>query len=139
MVKKKKSESLNELIIQWDGILKATGFKDIEKNIRGERVLIQFASNCYKQADELTVESKRSYYDQIQYHLHRQVFDNSIDQTVMTMIGEGHKINQVVEALGRRGHRIHRQTCRFIIRRYEVIWGMRVWTHKQMNLKTPTR
>ena len=130
-----KKQDLKSLVREWDLILAATGFKDIERTVGNDRVLIQFSSNAYRQADELTRESKIAYFDAICEKLNQTSFDNETDRYVMQKFSEGVRINQIVEELRSRGIGIHRQTCRYIIRRYETRWGIRTWSNKQMNLK----
>jgi hypothetical protein len=139
MTKCRKKTELSRLIEEWDNILKATGFKDIERTIEGERVLVQFASNVYRQADPLTRESKMSYYEQMASRAQEFQFLSEMDRIVMMMIVEGSKIKAIVEELNHRGYKVHRQTIRFIRRRYENEWGVKVWSLKQMNLKTNTK
>lgn len=131
----RKRQNLPALQREWDLILAATGFKDIEKTIGRDRVLIQFASNAYRQADQLTRESKIAYYDLLCEKINTSAFLNEVDRRVMTMYSQGAKIKQIIDELTHSGHSIHRQTCRFIIRRYESIWGIKAWSNKQQNLK----
>lgn len=132
----RKKQELKQLLQYWDEILKATGFQDIERTIGGERVLIQYSSNVYRQAEEVVRESKISYFEQVSEKVNEHQFEDSIEQTIMSLIGEGSRIKEIVDLLNKKGISIHRQTVRFIIRRYETQWGIKIWRNKQMNLKT---
>jgi len=135
-VRRKNDPQLERLLDEWDEILRATGFKDIERRIGHDRVLIQYSSNCYRQADPTTRESKESYYEQLSAKVQTHRFENETDRFVMFHIADGVRIKTIVELLAEMGQSIHRQTIRFIIRRYENLWGIKMWSNRQMNLKT---
>lgn len=135
MRKLRKNPELERLLDEWDEILKATGFKDIEKRIGHERVLVQYASNCYRQADPTTRETKESYYEQLSAAVQSHQFRDEIERFIMLQVADGARIKTIVELLSQMGHTIHRQTVRFVIRRHETLWGIKVWSSRQMNLK----
>lgn len=124
---------------EWEARLQASGFEDAEKIIDGERVLIQNAANAFRQADSLTVEQKTAYFDQMSQAVHNEEFTNEIDSLVMHRTAEAVKIKDIVSEIKSLGYTIHRQTVRFIIRRYENKWKIKQWTHKQMYLRVPTK
>lgn len=133
----RKKQDLKALQKEWDEILAATGFQDIERTIDGERALIQYASYPYRRATDSNVrENKLSYYAQISSMIHDEKFPNEIERLIMTRIGDGAQIQEIVMEIRKSGQNIHRQTVRYIIRRYENKWGIKSWTQKQMYLKT---
>lgn len=134
-----KKVNLTKLYEEWNKKLRDSGFIDIEKVIGKERVLIQHASNSYRQADKLSRESKSEYYSLISEHLNKTFFDNNIDEKVMRLLSEGYKISEIVKKINTNGMYIHRQTVRFIIRRYENKWNIKRWNAKQMNRKVVIR
>lgn len=139
MARPRKKQDLKLLQKEWDEILKASGFKDIERRIGNDLVLIQYASNVYRQAEPVIRENKAAYYEQISSWIHEHKFANESEKIIMNMIGQGARIKEVVQRLESMGVGVHRQTVRFIIRRYETEWGIKVWSNKQMNLKMPIK
>lgn len=135
MSRRQNNKELKRLIEEWDQILLATGFKDIEKTVNGMRVLSQFSSNAYRHADKEVIESKIEYFSKISERVFSFTFGNEVDKSVMEMYSVGSKIKHIVDELSRKGLEINRNTIRFIIRRHEHWWGIRVWTNKKMNLR----
>lgn len=135
MAKFYQSREFRELEKQWDEYLKLSGFEDAERIKNGERVLRQNSSNSYRQAGDDEREAKLQYFQTLCAHFYRTEFPNPVDKLVMAMVSDGRSIKFIVFELSRSGHPTHRQTIRFIIRRYEHLWGIRVWTAKQRNLK----
>ena len=135
----RKKQSLQELQHEWDMILAATGFKDIERTIGNDRVLMQFSSNAYRQADSITRENKIAYFESLSEKVNDGIFNNEVDRFIMTRYSEGAKQIQIIEELSHRGHSIHKNTVRYIVRRYETAWGIRAWSNEQMKLKKNPR
>lgn len=124
-----------DLECEWNKRLIASGFKDIEHTKHGERVLKQYAFNAYLQADDKTRLAREQYYHLIAMNVAVHSFNKLLDEIVMTKFAEGLFIKQIVLDLNKLGFSIHRQTVRFIVRRYEHEWGIKYWTLKERNLK----
>lgn len=130
-----KKPSFEELEKYWYDRLKKEGFKDIEKKVGNERVLIQRASNVYRQATEVERENKRSYYELISSHVQHEQFTDPTDELIMCRRAEGITIKEISAELKKLGERCHRQTIRFIIRKYELKWKVRNWNPDQLATK----
>jgi hypothetical protein len=120
---------------KWYEKLREADFVDVEHEFDGEFELTQRSSNAYRQASFIVRESKVDYYRLIGHYTHNEKFDDPVDEIVMKMVAEGAKIKAVSEELKRQGFKCHRQTIRYIIRRYENQWGIRRWNQKQLTSK----
>lgn len=120
-----QTQAFKDLEQKWYGKLEEKGFKDEEKTIRGDRVLRQRASNSYRGASQVEREAKLRYYEILQCYAGREIFENSVDKLVMERRSNGIKIKDISEELRNKKEKCHRETIRFIIRRYEIKWGLR--------------
>lgn len=127
-------KQFKQLEKEWQKKLEQNGFKDIEILKNGQRLLRQSAGNVYRHVDERTRISREQYFQSISYHTAITVFPKILDGLVMHRYADGKTIKIIVEELARENVRVHRQTIRFIIRRYEHEWGIRYWTLKERNL-----
>jgi len=132
-------KSLTKLYAEWELKLRESGFIDAEKTVGGQRVLRQFSSNAYRQADELARQSKEHYFELIAEKVSLGDFNTKNDEKIMRWVSEGHKIHEIVKMLNTTGFYIDRKTVRYTIRRYETRWKIKHWQPKQMNLKAPIR
>lgn len=124
-----KTKQFRELEEKWNNILTESGFEDAERTVKGQRVLKQQAANSYRQIQKINREARLEYYQLLSQHLHQEDFPNETDKTVITLLSDGFKLIEIASILD-----IHRQTVRFIKRRYEHKWMIRTWNSKQMNL-----
>jgi hypothetical protein len=110
-------------------------YKDIEKVVGGQSTLIQRASNAYRQAPRVVRQNKLAYYQLLATRVNEEKFDDAVDELVMRMLADGAKIRSISDELKVRGHRHHRQTIRYIVRKYEVRWNIKRWKQSQMTSK----
>lgn len=54
------------------------------------------------------------------------------DRIILQLRSEGCLIQEILAKLNQVGIQIHRQTVRFIIRKYDTLWGIRFWKPSQM-------
>lgn len=80
-----------------------------------------------------------TYYAKLSQKYDLEKFTSEIDRLIMWRRSSGDKICEIVQLLIKKRKRLHRETVRHIIRRYEAKWGLRKWTCKQMNLKPRTK
>ena len=130
-----KSPSFKTLQADWYQRLEDEGFEDIEEMICGDMMLRQIASHAYRDLDPLEITSKEAYYRLLGQHILVEPFQNDVDKLILTMFAEGAKIKRIREALITRGKGRCRNTITFTIRKYEMRWGMREYTTKQLNRK----
>ncbi len=124
-----ETDDFKEQQKKWYEIIKLMGFKDIEKTIGNEQKLLQY-SKCGK----LTDNEKLSYYQILTHYVNTQLFDCEIEEIVMFMRADGIKIKDISEELKNRGlERYHRETIRYMIRKYEVRWGIKHYDRYQMS------
>jgi hypothetical protein len=106
----------------WNEKLKASGFNDAESEYR----LKLPADHCYCWArTKEERENKLRYYVLLGQHFHAEEFQDAVDALVMERRAEGIKIKHISEELRQLGERCHRETIRYIIRRYEIKWGIK--------------
>lgn len=127
-----ETNSFKALEKDWEEKLKQSGFKDAEETIKGEKLLIQQSSNVYRQAVPLIRESKMDYYQLIMVNLADNPPEDEVELLVMTRLSEGKKIGDISTELATLGERCHRQTIRFIKRKYEDQWNIKKWEPHQL-------
>ena len=144
-----KSKGFEELKREWNGKLEDSGFKDAEKEIAGERVLRQTADYAYRRKETVEVvrECKLSYFTSISHHLSLEKdFADDLDRLIMERTAKGRTIREISDELkalipiGRERTKHNRNTIRYVRRRYENKWGVKIWSQQDMqSRKAPTR
>lgn len=130
----------NELIrLQetWYKKLEDLGFKDIEKKKGDDWVLSEGSSRLYERLDPLSLKIREEYYEWL-YRVvssEQTIFRNDVDRFILCRHAEGIRIKQMVAELLSRGTPRNRNSVRFIIRRYELAWGLKRWNLKELNIK----
>ncbi len=130
-----KTQDFKSLQQAWYERLEAEGFQDAEELVGGDMVLRQCAAHPYRDQDELTREIKESYYRIISQKVQETKFRSDVDRLILTGYCEGKKAKDICEELKDRGTPRFRHAIRFIVRRYEVLWGLRVYTPQQLGKK----
>lgn len=121
----------------WYAKLKCEGFDDAEEIVGGDLLLKQLAAHPYRGQDELVITSKETYYRLLGQKLEetQDSFRNDVDRLILSSFAMGTKIQRIIEILEREGKTRCRNTIRFTIRKYEMQWGLRSYTPKQLNKK----
>lgn len=130
-----ETTSFKQLETEYNELLKKNGFVDIEVHVNGEKVLSQYAAKAHWQPKTLSRLGKLKYYEDLLHHAYNFNFESNIDQVILCLRAEGKSIKNILLELNKIGINKHRETIRFIIRRYEHSWGLKNWTLKQRNLK----
>ena len=121
-------DQFKELREYWYGILKDSGFKDIERMANDDFVLINSAAGCYRHnGDDLLRMAKESYF-RILTHITADDstdYRSNVDKYIMVRHAEGASIKEIVDELARDGQRRDRKTVGSTIKRYERLWGIR--------------
>jgi uncharacterized protein (UPF0332 family) len=128
----KKFKTLTEI---WNKKLEDSGFNDAEIELKGDRALKQRATNSYRQASELERESRLEYYSFLGYLAHNTKFLCEIEKFIMIRHSEGAEDKEIVEELKNMCVSKHRQTVSYIIKRWQVKWGVKNWSLRQRNLR----
>ncbi len=134
---KLKRDEFIKLQKEWYRKLEESGFKDIEKIQGEELILVQSASYCYKRTNPLSRSLKEEYFRWIAQEAHDKdtVYRNEVDRYILIRHAEGARVKAIVEELELNNMARDRQSVRFIIRRYEMEWGLRHYDHKQLHIK----
>ena len=132
-----QTTAFKDLQEAWYERLAADGFRDVERLVGSEMLL-----DSERRLPEDTREITEHYYQIIASKIHEAEFRNDIDRLVLTSYCEGKKIQTICEELRTlckppcfRLPRRSRHTIRFIVRRYEALWGLREWTPQQLGRK----
>lgn len=117
----------------WYAKLKTDGFVDAEEMIAGEMLLKQSATHPYRGLDCLSIGYKEDYFRFMSQRAQDNEFQSEVDRTIVTMFAEGSKIKSIVQTLHSEGKPRCRGTVRFTIRKYEMEWGLKDYSPKQLN------
>ncbi len=61
-------------------------------------------------------------------------FRNETDKYILIRHSEGLTAKEIIKELALLGKAMHRHSIRFIIRKYEMAWGIKSYTNKQLNV-----
>lgn len=131
----------------WYQRIKDAGFEDAERLVDGEPILkktsghqgLVFFTDDLEEMLQKEVaasskeESKASYYNFMAQKVQETVFTSAIDRLILEGHSEGKHIRHICEDLRKAGEPRGRNTVRFRIRIYEMRWGLRQYTPKQLN------
>ncbi len=123
----------------WYERLKAEGFEDAEELLGGDLRLREATDRAYRALDDLSRSAKEEYYSVLSQKVQEETFSSPIDQFILELFSEGKKIKHICETLRSLGLGRSRGTIRFRIRVYEVKWGLREYSDKEMNGQTGRR
>jgi hypothetical protein len=130
-------DEFRKLQREWYQKLADLGFKDVEQLRGNELVLKQLDSQRYQAVSEFERETKEEYFRCMsQIAQDDQTFYKSpVDKLILIKHCEGAKIKTIMHELSKIGEHRNRASIRFIIRRYEMAWGMKVYTASELNKK----
>lgn len=147
-----KTKQFKDLKDIWEKKLESSGFLDAEKDIGDERHLKQTSIATYRNNSsyENEKDEKEDYFRILsQKFSEEQDFYDELDKKIMEMTVNGSSIREISDALrldlkkDQRRSKFNRVTIRFVRRRYENKWGMKVWKPTDMVSrkvkKAPTR
>ena len=123
-----QTKEFKSLQSEWYSRLAASGFVDVERKIGEEDALIQNSANVYRQAPAVIRDAKQEYFLTIAKNAAEEVFDKESDFIIMTKHGEGLSIEEITDILQAKKLKCHRQTVRYVIRRYEMRWNIKEYS-----------
>lgn len=115
----------------WYSKLKEEGFLDREQE-ENEGSISSFVPFVDTPMSELKYSTRLDYFLCMSQWIEQEEFQNPRDKIIMFMRSEGFQIKEIVDSLKSQGYSCHRQTIRFIIRKFENKWKIRLWEKKQM-------
>lgn len=130
-----ESKSFKALQRAWYQRLKDEGFEDAEELIGTKLVLRQSAAHPYRGQDHMGIQIKEAYYHFLSQQIETAEFENDVDKLILIRHAEGRKICHIVAELEELGMGRARDTVRFRIRVYEMKWGIKQYTPKQLHQK----
>lgn len=119
----------------WYERLQEGGFQDAEVMVGGELDLRQNACHPYRDNSEITRSCKEAYYQFVAQKVQETVFTSDVDHLILARHADGKRIKHICEELEGIGKSRTRGTIRFRIRVYEMKWGLKQYTPKQLNRK----
>ena len=132
---KMSKEELKRLQLEWYQKLADDGFRDVEV-LKGEELILRQSINYpFRNTNSFTREMKEQYFTVMgQFALDENAhYRNEVDKYILIRHSEGAKIKDIVLELHAKEMPRGRASVRFIIRRYEMIWGIKFYTDKQLN------
>lgn len=126
---------LKDLQKHWYKILEDSGFVDIEKMVGGELVLKQSAAHNFWDIHPFDREMDEEYFRVISHKTNDDTttYRNALDKIIMQMHADGLKAAEIICSLKSQGISKHRHSIRFIVRRYEMAWGIRQYPLSKLN------
>jgi len=116
---------------EWYAKLKDDGFCDAEIVCNGDLKLRQ-PTRLDHTDHETKKQAKLAYFNLMTECVERHKFDREDHRIIMTLHAEGKRIIDIIHILAIFGEERERQSIRYIIRRYEMRWGIREYTAKQL-------
>lgn len=134
-----ETKAFLELKNEWYQKLKSDGFIDLEKNYGNNHYDLKQVAR-YQLRKKISrgkfsfdqIGAHREYYLKLSQTAFSHIFPNKRDQIVLQMHAEGARVIEILKVLEKHEIYCHRQTIRYIIRRYEHQWQIKSWTPKQM-------
>lgn len=134
-----KRKEFKIILKLWNSKLEQSGFIDHEIELKGDRALKQHATNAYRQAQSLERETRLDYYRLVGNKASNSRYRCKVEKFIMLRHADGLTLKEIEQELLRLGFKRCTKTIGFIIKRYQVKWGIRSWTPRQMNLKKTIR
>lgn len=130
-----RTKTFQVLSRDWNHKLEESGFSDIEIDLKQDRALKRRAASCYEKASPLEREVKLEYFCFVSSLVNETFFPNELEKIIMTRHADGDTIEEIVQRIRSDGISRDRKTVRRIIRRWQMKWGVRHWSLKEMHLK----
>lgn len=129
-----KTQHFKAMQAAWYAKLASDGFEDAEVVVGCDLLLRQAAEHPYRDKDEVQIATREDYYRILAQKLEQErSFRNDVDRMILALFVLGTKIQRIVEILEREGKRRCRMTIRMTIRKYEMAWGIRKYSFRQLN------
>jgi len=128
-----ETENFKKAQKYWYDKLQAEKFPDHEKLVGTKLYLLPQSQSQYNDnVDRSNYDITLEYYLRLARHVEQEEFKSDRDRLIMKFHSEGKRICRIIEALQTLGFPCHRQTVRFVIRKFEHKWKIRHWQKKQM-------
>lgn len=125
-----------ELKAYWDQRLKESGFKDIEIEINGERLLEKSANPHLKTAAVIS-DSKIAYYRAVSRKTSIHEFASELERQIMIAYSEGVSQAEIKRRMEDIGIKMHRETLYEMIYQYLGLWGIKPYYKKWAPKRKP--
>jgi hypothetical protein len=133
-----KSEHFKALQKDWYKRLKESGFQDHEKFVNGEHELKELrpykSDKCERDDDSSNLKRsmKECYYILLGQCVASYNFKSEVHRVILTLHAEGMRAYLIVRELKSLGTPRHRENVRYVIRKYEMKWGLRKYNKRQL-------
>lgn len=118
----------------WEYKLAESGFKDIERCNKDNYYMVP---RVYQNVNTIQKEAKETYFARVTQAIEddQTLFKNEADKFIMLSHAKGLKIKDIVSELSLRGTPRERKSVRIIIRRYIMMWNIRYFNRRQLNME----
>lgn len=132
-------DEFKKLQEHWYEKLYDEGFEDVEEFKNGELVLKKFATQRFYRLNKFHRETRLEYFIILSEVALSEdtIYKNPADKHILIRYAAGAQIKVIVSELKALQTPRARDSVRFIIRRYEMLWGLRNYTNKQLHKKKP--
>lgn len=135
LVKFYETEKFKRLENEWYEKLSSEGFQDVEKRVGEALELRQFSGKPYYQNSDCQRFAKEKYFELIRECWELENFHNQMHAWIMQKIAEGQTAAEVYRELRLNKTKITYRTVRYLVRRYEHKWRIRIYTWREMKLR----
>lgn len=117
--KTKKFSKLND---EWKDILEKSGFDDIEREVNGTRLLINYSAHAIKKHNQVYMESRYEYFRLVRENSSKDYHMTKRDKIIMTMYGDGESQKNIINTIIEMGGACSRITITRTISQYLSKW-----------------
>lgn len=125
-----ETERFKHLQAKWYKKLLLESPKKSKKLFESRSTLLEFSA--LHNNSPVTNDAKLKYCMLLSRRVRSEGFIKERDKIIMRARAEGIMIKDILVLLENKGIKCHRNTVRFIIRRYEVKWKIRKWKPQQL-------
>lgn len=131
-----RDQEFKALQRSWYERLIKEGFRDAEESIGDDMRLKHSADHALVDVCSVVYESRQDYFKLLAQYAADEDFRSEVDEYIMVCYAGGTKIKDILQGLANSGEIRCRETIRFTVRRYEAKWGLKVWSRKELNIKS---
>ena len=122
----------------WYERLNNIGFKDVESKLDGfDPILKELSDKVHRYRYRSKMENHAEYFRVMLDKACQSVYDSEIDKIILNMFADGKRYKDIYDFLASQGNRRCLNTLRFTVRKYEVRWGVKEYSPRELNKREP--
>jgi hypothetical protein len=140
-----RKKGFKSLLLKWNKKLEESGFQDIEIELNNGRALRQSCVGQYNRWNKFERDSRLEYFCVVGHLVHDTIFPNDLEKFIMLKHAEGETITEIFKAMQANGFRMYeksgksyrslRRHIMYIIRQWQMKWGIKTWSLQELSLK----